>query len=57
VLEKNPLFFGAVDENNLDVALKIYLVSTSNFKKREQYILGDPRFSKLKKGTKNMVYL
>ena len=40
-----------------DVALKIYLVSTSNFKKREPYILGDPRFSKLKKGTKNLVYL
>ena len=54
---KESVVFWAVDENNLDVALKIYLVSTSNFKKREQYILGDPRFSKLKKGTKNMVYL
>jgi RIO kinase 1 len=33
------------------------LVSTSNFKKREPYITGDPRFSHLKKGTKNLVYL
>jgi len=32
-------------------------VSTSNFKKREPYILGDPRFSRIKKGTKNLVYL
>ena len=54
---KESVLFWGVDENNLDVALKIYLVSTSNFKKREPYITGDPRFSHLKKGTKNLVYL
>jgi len=54
---KESLLFWAVDENNVDVALKIYLVSTSNFKKREPYIIGDPRFLKLKKGTKNLVHL
>ena len=54
---KESVIFWAVDENNVDVALKIYLVSTVSFKKREQYIVGDPRFSKLKKGTKNLVYL
>ena len=54
---KESVLFWGVDENNVDVALKIYLVSTSNFKKREPYILGDPRFSNLKKGTKNLVYL
>ena len=54
---KESVVFWAVDEKNVDVALKIYLVSTSNFKKRQAYILGDPRFSKIKKGTKNLVYL
>jgi len=54
---KESVVFWAVDKDNKDVALKIYLVSTSNFKKREPYILGDPRFSKIKKGTKNLVYL
>ena len=54
---KESVLFWGVDENDIDVALKIYLVSTSNFKKREPYILGDPRFSNLKKGTKNLVYL
>jgi len=39
------------------VALKIYLVSTSNFKKREPYLTDDPRFRHVKKGTKNLVYL
>ncbi len=54
---KESVLFWGVDENDVSVALKIYLVSTSNFKKREPYILGDPRFSHLKKGTKNLVYL
>ena len=54
---KESVLFWGVDENDVNVALKIYLVSTSNFKKREPYILGDPRFSHLKKGTKNLVYL
>jgi RIO kinase 1 len=54
---KESVLFWAVDEKNSDVALKIYLVTTSSFKKREQYILGDPRFSKIKKGTKNLIYL
>lgn len=54
---KESVLFWGVDENDVSVALKIYLVSTSNFKKREPYIIGDPRFSNLKKGTKNLVYL
>ena len=54
---KESVLFWGVDENENNVALKIYLVSTSNFKKREPYILGDPRFSNVKKGTKNLVYL
>ncbi len=54
---KESVLFWGVDENEVNVALKIYLVSTANFKKREPYILGDPRFSHLKKGTKNLVYL
>ncbi|MFQ5476269.1 MAG: serine protein kinase RIO [Nitrosopumilus sp.] len=54
---KESVLFWGVDDNDVSVALKIYLVSTSNFKKREPYITGDPRFSNLKKGTKNLVYL
>ena len=54
---KESVLFWAVDPHGKDVALKVHLTSTSNFKKRAPYILGDPRFSKLKKGTRNMVYL
>jgi len=54
---KESVVFWAVDDAGKDIALKVYLVSTSNFKKRAQYILGDPRFSRIKKGTRNLVYL
>jgi RIO kinase 1 len=53
---KESVLFWAVTENKTDLALKVYLISTSNFKKRAPYIQGDPRFSKIKKGTKNLVY-
>lgn len=54
---KESVVFWAVGEDEINLALKIYLVSTSNFKKRAQYIEGDPRFSRIKKGTRNLVYL
>lgn len=37
------------------VALKIYLTVSSEFKKRIQYIAGDPRFSDIKKDTRNFI--
>lgn len=54
---KESVVFWAVNENGNDVALKVYLVTTSNFKKRSPYIIGDPRFTRLKGGTRNLVYL
>jgi len=54
---KESVVFWGVADDDTDVALKIYLVSTSNFKKREPYLTGDPRFRHVKKGTKNLVYL
>jgi len=54
---KESVVFWAVDKDKKNIALKIYLVSTSNFKARDPYILGDPRFSRRKKGTRNLVYL
>ena len=54
---KESLVFWGLDSAGMSVALKIYLVSTSNFKRRQEYVLGDPRFTSIKKGTRNMVYL
>jgi len=54
---KESVVFWAKDYEDNDIALKIYLVTTSNFKRRNQYVTGDPRFTNVKKGTKNIVYL
>ena len=54
---KRQVVFWAVGPNESNLALKVYLVATSNFKKRSEYLIGDPRFSRVKKGTKNIVYL
>ena len=54
---KESVVFWGKSENDVDLALKVYLVSTSNFKKRAPYLIGDPRFSRIKKGTKNLVYI
>ncbi len=54
---KESVLFWAVDENQNDIALKVYLVTTTSFKKRAPYILGVPRFSKIKRGTRNLVNL
>lgn len=52
---KESVLFWATDRRGKDIALKVYLVTTSNFKKRASYLIGDPRFSHLKKGTRNIV--
>ncbi len=54
---KESVVFWGVNDKKEDIALKIYLVSTSNFKKRMQYLVGDPRFTRIKSGTRNLVYL
>ena len=54
---KESLVFWGLGPTGADVALKIYLVSTSNFKRRQAYMEGDPRFASVRKGTRNMVYL
>ena len=54
---KESLLFRGVREGESDLALKVYLVSTSNFKKRADYIRGDPRFSRFRRNTRDLVYL
>lgn len=52
---KESKTFWAVDSLGNDLALKIYLVTTSNFKKRAPYLMGDPGFAKMRKGTRHLV--
>lgn len=54
---KESQMYWAVDPSGQDIAVKIYLVTTSNFKKRYPYLIGDPRFTKIKHGTRSLVEL
>jgi len=54
---KESQLYWAVDPSGIDLAVKIYLVTTSNFKKRYPYLIGDPRFTRIKSGTRSLVEL
>ncbi|HEX5457611.1 MAG TPA: serine protein kinase RIO [Candidatus Nitrosotalea sp.] len=54
---KESQMYWAVDPSGQDLAVKIYLVTTSNFKKRYPYLVGDPRFTRIKRGTRSLVEL
>ena len=60
---KSPLASGkeskvylALDKNRQKfLAVKIYLTVSAEFKKRLQYIAGDPRFSSIRRGSRNLI--
>jgi len=54
---KESVVFWAVSPSKHNIAMKVYLTSTSSFKKRSPYIVGDPRFTRMRKNTRSMVYL
>ena len=52
---KESKVYLALGMNNEFRAVKIYLTVSAEFKKRLQYIAGDPRFSDIKKGSRNLI--
>ena len=54
---KESRVYWGVRGDNSSVAVKIHLVASAEFKRRLQYIAGDPRFGSVKKGMRNIVKL
>lgn len=54
---KEARVYWGVREDGSNVAVKIYLTITAEFRKRLVYISGDPRFKSVKKDIKSLVYL
>jgi RIO kinase 1 len=52
---KEARIYWGVRESETDVAVKIFLTVSSDFRRRLPYIVGDPRFKRVKKGIKNLV--
>ena len=54
--KESRVYWGVRDDDS-SVAVKIYLIVSAEFKRRLQYIAGDPRFGSVKKGMRNIVNL
>lgn len=54
---KESKVFIAEAPDGSPLAVKIYLTVSAEFKKRMQYVAGDPRFSRIKKGTRSFISL
>ncbi len=48
--------FHAIGEEGRELAIKIYRISTSDFRKMEDYMLGDPRFASIRHTQKGIVF-
>jgi RIO kinase 1 len=51
---KEARVYWGVKADGKDVAVKIYLVASSDYKKRLQYIEGDPRFNKIRRDSRGI---
>ena len=54
---KEARVYWGVTDQKIDVAVKIYLTSSSDFKKRSQYVLGDPRFNRFSRDSRSVAEL
>jgi len=50
------LFYG-YGGNNREIAIKIYRIETGDFRDMYEYIIGDPRFERVKKSRDDLIYL
>lgn len=48
--------FHAIGENGRELAIKIYRITTSDFQKMQDYLIGDPRFSNVRGTKKDIVF-
>jgi RIO kinase 1 len=53
---KESRIYRGVDSEGQDIALKIYLTVAIEFKKMLPYIQGDPRFKRIKRSKRSLVY-
>lgn len=53
--EANIFHAVAKKDGELEIAVKIYMISTANFNAMREYILGDPRFTGIKQSRKDII--
>lgn len=53
---KESSVYWAEGKKGHDLALKVYRTSTADFKRMREYVIGDPRFKRIKGGTRSLVF-
>jgi len=53
---KESNVYWAENAKGRSVAVKIYRTSTADFKRMREYVIGDPRFKRIKGGTRSMIF-
>jgi RIO kinase 1 len=53
---KESNVYWAQDEEKRDLALKIYRTSTADFRRMREYVAGDPRFKRIKSGSRPLIF-
>ncbi|MEM2925155.1 MAG: serine protein kinase RIO [Methanocellales archaeon] len=53
---KEANVFHAIGSGGRELGVKIYRIATSDFKAMQEYIIGDPRFEKIKHSKKDIVF-
>jgi RIO kinase 1 len=54
---KEARVYAGVKSNGSSVAVKIYLVASSDYKRRLQYVVGDPRFIRIRRDSRGIAEL
>lgn len=54
---KEANLFHGYGEDDKEIAIKIYRIETGDFRDMYKYIIGDPRFEKVKKSRDGLIYL
>jgi RIO kinase 1 len=53
---KESNVYWAEDTDGQSLAVKVYRTSTADFKRMREYVIGDPRFKRIKGGTRSLVF-
>lgn len=53
---KESNVYWAEDTEGKNLAIKVYRTSTADFKRMQEYVVGDPRFERIRGGTRSLIF-
>jgi RIO kinase 1 len=53
---KESNVYWAEDSEGNNLAIKVYRTSTADFRRMREYVIGDPRFKRIKGGTRSLIF-